>query len=559
MAYTRQYPLSITPDGDSVEDAVVKLDDEFDSIINNLNQSGALQLFGTKRQSVLTGPIDSNGNPNYLTASGLQVSIDGSSKPIYVAFANGFNDTGTIDILSKISSLISSSWTLPANQTCYLYIDKDISTGLLSYGYSLMTDLYQKAAPSSPTLDQHYFNVNDFKMYRWNGSAWEQKQRIFIAKAVAGTSTMALYIYPYRSQVPLTARKINGATDTGYNDITLLLNSPVRQTVYYAAVDNNGMANYISAGAGLTVSVAATAKSIKLTAAGGDPLGDRFGVISADASITGLVGSKTVSSITYSGTTATATTATPHGLTTGAEVVISGATPTAYNGIYKITVIGPTTFSYLTASNPGANASGGSYLVTNYIYADVDDMGGVSLGTGLLQPIYQQGGNPSTTNGQWTFNIGQMEGYIGSGTTYSKAYRVYMGEAYTGSATVQSAISYALSGNYTSPWLGPPLPLANSNTQQICNMGHTEYDSIFEIQCITADAGYLVGDIVQQLTTESYINVTNWVVISPIKNRNNVSVSISANGIYFTNKTTGAIQSINANSWKYRFKSRRSF
>lgn len=203
MAYTRQYPLNITPDGDSVEDAITKLDEEFGGIIGNINDTGVLQLFGTKRQSVLTGLVDSSGNPNFLTASGLQVSIDGSSKPIYLAFANGFNDKGTIDLLDKISSVVSSAWTLPANQTLYLYVDKDISTGILSYGYSSLIDLYQSYAPSSPTLDQHWFNTAEMKMYRWNGSAWEIKQRVFVAKGVTGASTITLSIYPFGSQIPL--------------------------------------------------------------------------------------------------------------------------------------------------------------------------------------------------------------------------------------------------------------------------------------------------------------------------------------------------------------------
>ena len=73
---------------------------------------------------------------------------------------------------------------------------------------------------------------------------------------------------------------------------------------------------------------------------------------------------QTISSITYSTTTATLTTALAHGLITGNKVTISGASPSAYNGTFTITVTGATTFTYTMATNPGANASTvGSYTV----------------------------------------------------------------------------------------------------------------------------------------------------------------------------------------------------
>ncbi|MCA8026413.1 hypothetical protein [Burkholderia cepacia] len=66
---------------------------------------------------------------------------------------------------------------------------------------------------------------------------------------------------------------------------------------------------------------------------------------------------QTISSITSVGTTATLTTAQAHGLTTGDQVTISGATPSQYNGTYTITVTSPTTFTYVMASAPGGSAT----------------------------------------------------------------------------------------------------------------------------------------------------------------------------------------------------------
>lgn len=69
------------------------------------------------------------------------------------------------------------------------------------------------------------------------------------------------------------------------------------------------------------------------------------------------VAARAISSITFSTTTATLTTATPHGLTTGDTVVVTGATPAQYNGTYVINVTTTTSFTYSMATAPGTNAS----------------------------------------------------------------------------------------------------------------------------------------------------------------------------------------------------------
>ena len=61
-------------------------------------------------------------------------------------------------------------------------------------------------------------------------------------------------------------------------------------------------------------------------------------------------------SITRSGTTATAT-FTAHGLVNGAQVVVTGAFPTLYNGTYTISGVAANTFNYTMASDPGGSAT----------------------------------------------------------------------------------------------------------------------------------------------------------------------------------------------------------
>ena len=62
--------------------------------------------------------------------------------------------------------------------------------------------------------------------------------------------------------------------------------------------------------------------------------------------------------ITYSGTTATVTTSSAHGYFSGEQVKIAGAAQAQYDGIFTISVLSPTTFTYGLPSSPGSNATG---------------------------------------------------------------------------------------------------------------------------------------------------------------------------------------------------------
>jgi hypothetical protein len=79
--------------------------------------------------------------------------------------------------------------------------------------------------------------------------------------------------------------------------------------------------------------------------------------------LTTATGVKTIGSITHVNAVATLTTTTAHGLITGAYVSISGTTPATYSGVYKITVISTTAFTYTMATTPGTDATVvGTYL-----------------------------------------------------------------------------------------------------------------------------------------------------------------------------------------------------
>jgi len=78
---------------------------------------------------------------------------------------------------------------------------------------------------------------------------------------------------------------------------------------------------------------------------------------------------QTISNLTSSGTTCTLTTSAAHGLVTGNQVTITGASPAAYNGTFRITVTAGTIFTYTALTAPATSPASplGSYTVAKFI------------------------------------------------------------------------------------------------------------------------------------------------------------------------------------------------
>lgn len=96
---------------------------------------------------------------------------------------------------------------------------------------------------------------------------------------------------------------------------------------------------------------------------------------------------ETISSITKTAATtlATLTTVSAHGLTSGAVVIVSGATNVLYNGEFVITVVSPTVFTYNMTSEPTANAT----VVGSYVSLLWGSVGGGATGGGGNDVFYE--------------------------------------------------------------------------------------------------------------------------------------------------------------------------
>ena len=189
MAYKEKYPLDITPQGDTVQDSIRKNRDEMLNIAKGIDLKaggGGNSGGGVLRNRVLSGKVG-NGEYSFLIGDNLSVIIDGSQTPVLLSFADGYDDNGSVDYVSTITSK-TSAWSLPARSTSYLYVERS-ATGALSYGSTTVDPLRQPNTPKAE-IDKMYYNTIADKMYLYNGVQWKSVQRIIVAIVVTDSTSV---------------------------------------------------------------------------------------------------------------------------------------------------------------------------------------------------------------------------------------------------------------------------------------------------------------------------------------------------------------------------------
>lgn len=189
MAYKEKYPLDITPQGDTVQDSIRKNRDEMLNIAKGIDLKaggGGNSGGGVLRNRVLSGKVG-NGEYSFLIGDNLSVIIDGSQTPVLLAFADGFNDNGSVDYMATVTTKMSA-WSLPTRSTSYLYVERS-ATGALSYGSTTVEPLRQPNTPKAE-MDKMYYNTIADKMYLYNGVQWKSVQRIIVAIVVTDSTSV---------------------------------------------------------------------------------------------------------------------------------------------------------------------------------------------------------------------------------------------------------------------------------------------------------------------------------------------------------------------------------
>ncbi len=193
--------------------------------------------------------------------------------------------------------------------------------------------------------------------------------------------------------------------------------------------------------------------------------------------------------------------------------------------------------------------SGLTDSTTNYLYADIASDGTVTLGKTTLAPVYQRGGSYSTTNGQFTFNIQEMVGKVGNGTTADQTYRVFIGEAVTSGGQVTSVVNYALNGRYQSADVS--MTAAGATLYSFShNIGVRDVKAAPLLRCTTGEYGYSAGDNVEPQT---YITLDDSAPSTVRRSSRNAceirSGAVGTNGFAISNATTSALTEPTAANW----------
>lgn len=160
------------------------------------------------RQTVLSGPVDSNGQAAFGgSTGGTTVTMTGT---LIATAANGFGSSGAVDVVGSGTNL---SWTgLSTNGTMYLYVD--VSGGALTPGSTTLAPVYQHGGTYSTTSGQFTFGTQEMVGKVGNGSSAVQTNRVFVGEVtVAGSVVTAITWYAlqgrYQGSATLPA---NGST-----------------------------------------------------------------------------------------------------------------------------------------------------------------------------------------------------------------------------------------------------------------------------------------------------------------------------------------------------------
>jgi len=166
------------------------------------------------RQTVLSGPVDSNGLPNFGGSTGsTTVTMSGTLE----ATAAG----GTSD---RLGSITNAAWTgLSTNGTMYLYLTVN-ADGTCTTGSTTLRPNYQAAGTYSTTSGQSTFNVQEMTMKVGNGSSADQAYRVFVGEvtvsgsvvsAITWYALMGRYIGPWTATLPGTNTEVSASHNLG--------------------------------------------------------------------------------------------------------------------------------------------------------------------------------------------------------------------------------------------------------------------------------------------------------------------------------------------------------
>jgi hypothetical protein len=175
------------------------------------------------RQTVLSGPVDANGLPNF--GGGTGATTVTATGTLIAAAANGFTNKGAQDY---IGSITNPQWTgLSTNGTMYLGLTIS-SNGTCTPFVTSLAPIYQWGGSAGVATGQRTFNIQSMQMQTGNGSAASQAYDVFVGEvtvaagvvsAITWYALMARYIGAWTTPLPNAAVAVSANHNIGTSDI----------------------------------------------------------------------------------------------------------------------------------------------------------------------------------------------------------------------------------------------------------------------------------------------------------------------------------------------------
>jgi len=262
-----------------------------------------------------------------------------------------------------------------------------------------------------------------------------------------------------------------------------------------------------------------------------------------------------ISTITHVGVVATLTTASAHGLSTGNQVAISGCTPSEYNGVYTITVVNSTSFTYTMDAVPSGSASVvGSYEkgITTPVNTlmNYTETGDYKLFAVAGDKIYESSVNPAvrvftglTSDKLQSVNLTNTAGHFLVACNGVDPVMIYDGTqwfyvATTTTAQTISTITRGGAGNLTATvTTASPHGLVDNNRVTISGATEANYNGTYVID-VTGASTFTYTMATAPAANATVVGTYTVIGITGVNSNTFINVNLFKNRLYFTQKDT---------------------
>ena len=152
----------------------------------SLTATASSQFLVPVRQTVLQGPVDTNGLSSFGgSTGGTSVTMAGT---LYVTAASGFGASGAVDVVGSATNTIWGNGT-PANNAALstngtMYLGYTISGGVATPFTTTLAPVYQWGGTPATTAKQFTFNIQTMQNYLGNGTTADSTQNAVIVGEV---------------------------------------------------------------------------------------------------------------------------------------------------------------------------------------------------------------------------------------------------------------------------------------------------------------------------------------------------------------------------------------